>query len=142
MSNTTLYKVSLLMQYKDVTTVLQALEGVATLFHMEAAPATSDKPKSKSRFANGQRMKGITGQRLALKLLFENRTMRPVDISEAFVKHGFAPHSSSSNLSDLRAGGFASVDVHGWHLTEKGKDHYRKLFEEPKVNGAVSAHDH
>ena len=102
-----IYAVLLHVRSPMLPTVLQALERSATL--VSVTPTTSGKeppPKKNQHYANGKRMKGISGRELVLQTLDQhNGFCNNQQLEKAFIENGFAKESYSSPVSYLVAEG-------------------------------------
>ena len=120
------FDVTLRVSSARLATVLEALNGSATL--VSVLPCTEVTPKRARVFAyaGGKRNKGISGSELLLDTMRQaggQRIFKTSELTEAFTAKGFNKHSASPALSQARSAGLIeSVSPGHWRLTDKGRE--------------------
>lgn len=97
-----IYSVLLHVSDKDLSTVLAVIKEAGTLVSVTA----TTKEEKQSRYVNGTRNKGISGEKLLLKILSDaKRDMNIKEIQKAFEADGFSGNSVSPTATRLIRGG-------------------------------------
>jgi hypothetical protein len=102
----TVYTVLLHVDDSKLPTILGAIAGAATLVSVTVTqgPVKEEQPKKSQHYVNGKRLKGISGGDLVLKVLADKGgCCNSVDLTNAFLAHGFAKGSWSPASSKLAA---------------------------------------
>ena len=116
------FDVTLRVSSARLATVLEALNGSATL--VSVLPCTEVTPKRARVFAyaGGKRNKGISGQQLVLQALQRaNGKLTIGQLGKIFAAQGFSPNSQSPALAALKTRGLVeSLEKGSWKLTPAG----------------------
>lgn len=119
------YEIRAIVAEKDVATVFDLLKDHAPprILPVDKPETIVDKPAtSRKGYAGGVKNKGITGQDLVALILSNSPRGHVVTAGafrQAFVGRGFAAHSASSALSQMRKLGEIRFDGRGYCATEK-----------------------
>lgn len=98
-----IYVVLFHVRAKELPTVLSVVEKSATLISVRPTEETKAPPeKKRQRYVNSKHRKDISGQDLVLQTLTEHKGVcDTIQLSKAFVNHGFANDSYSSAVTYL-----------------------------------------
>lgn len=120
------YEIRAIVAEKDVATVFDLLKDHAPprILPVDKPETIVDQPAKKARsgYVGGVKNKGISGQDLVALILSQSphgHSITAGAFRQAFVGRGFAPHSASSALSQMRSLGEVRFDGHGYCATEK-----------------------
>src|SRR5262245_110307 len=88
---------------QKAATIVQLLDGEATLLKMEEVDDEPRRMRKTFRYANGHHIKAVAGDELVKRVLADGKTHDRLEIGKAFVANGFAMNSTWSTLSRLKA---------------------------------------